>query len=197
MKPLFFENSAELRRWLKQNHDKATELWIGFYKKASGKPSVTYKEALDEALCFGWIDGVRKSIDAESYQQRFSPRRAKSIWSLINIKRAEELKELGRMKPAGLKAFEARDPKRSGVYSFENAQRKLDKGYEKIFRANKAAWKFYESQPPYFKKVTTHWIMSGKKEETRLRRLQRLIDTSEQGIRMDLLTGKAKSPQRH
>ena len=192
MKPKFFSSPAEFRQWLEQNHDRASELMIGFHKKSSGKESITYAEALDEALCFGWIDGVRKKLNETSYVQRFTPRKPRSIWSLINVNHVERLKKEGRMYPAGLEAYARRDPKRTGIYSFENEPHKLAPAYEKKFRQNKSAWKFFEDQPPYYKKLMIFRIMSGKKEETRLRRLEQLIETSAQGKRIGPLTGKAE-----
>ena len=192
MKPKFFSSPAEFRQWLEQNHDRASELMIGFHKKSSGKESITYAEALDEALCFGWIDGVRKKLNETSYVQRFTPRKPRSIWSLINVNHVERLKKEGRMHPAGLEAYARRDPKRTGIYSFENEPHKLAPAYEKKFRQNKSAWKFFEEQPPYYKKLMIFRIMSGKKEETRLRRLEQLIETSAQGKRIGPLTGKAE-----
>jgi uncharacterized protein YdeI (YjbR/CyaY-like superfamily) len=189
----FFSNPTKFHRWLGKNHDKQSELWVGFYKKHSDKPSITYPEALDEALCYGWIDGLRKSIDGVSYKIRFTPRQAKSTWSLVNIKRVEELKRLGRMRASGLKAFENRDPKRSGIYSFENAPRNLDAAYEKKFQSNKRAWAFFQAQPPGYRRTASWYVMSAKKEETRWRRLATLISESEKGVRLGLVTGKAKA----
>ncbi|HEX5885814.1 MAG TPA: YdeI/OmpD-associated family protein, partial [Pyrinomonadaceae bacterium] len=157
---------------------------------SSGKKSITYAEALDEALCFGWIDGVRKRLNEASYVQRFTPRKPKSIWSLINVRHVERLKKEGRMHPAGLSAYARRDPARTGIYSFENEPHKLAPDYEKRFRQNKNAWKFFEGQAPYYKKLLIFRIMSAKKEETRLRRLEQLIECSAQGKRIGLLTAK-------
>ena len=190
MKPKFFSSPDEFRKWLEPNHDRESELLVGFHKKSSGKKSITYAEALDEALCFGWIDGVRKSLNETSYVQRFTPRKPKSIWSLINVRHVERLKKEGRMHPAGLEAYARRDPKRTGIYSFENEPHKLAPAYEKRFRENKNAWKFFEAQPPYYKKLMIFRIMSAKKEETRLRRLEQTIESSAQGKRVGLLTGK-------
>jgi len=190
MKPKFFTTPAAFRQWLEQNHDRATELLVGFHKKSSGKKSITYAEALDEALCFGWIDGVRKSFNETSYMQRFTPRKPKSIWSLINVRHVERLKNEGRMHPAGLEAYARRDPKRTGIYSFETEPHKLAPPYEKKFRQNKNAWKFFEEQAPYYKKLMIFKVMSGKKEETRLRRLEQLIESSAEGRRLDLLKPK-------
>ncbi len=190
MKPKFFSTPAEFREWLEKNHDQASELMIGFHKKASGKKSITYQEALDEALCFGWIDGVRKKLNETSFVQRFTPRKPKSIWSNINVNHVERLKKEGRMQAPGLAAFERRDPKRTGIYSFENDPAKLAPDYEKKFRQNKKAWKFFEEQPPYYKRLMIFRTMAGKKEETRLRRLNQLIECSANGHRVGLLTAK-------
>lgn len=184
MQPKFFTSPEKFREWLEKNHDSATELMIGFHKKASDKKSITYAEALDEALCFGWIDGVRKRLNETSYVQRFTPRKPRSIWSNINVNHVERLKKDGRMHPAGLAAYALRDPKRTGIYSFENRPRELDPEYEKTFRQNKAAWKFFQEQPPWYKRLMIFRTMSAKKEETRLRRLQQLIESSEKGVRM-------------
>jgi len=189
----FFSNASKFRQWLDKHHDRESELWVGFYKKQSGKPSITYPEALDEALCYGWIDGIRKSIDDVSYKIRFTPRQAKSTWSLVNIKRVEELKRLGRMRASGLNAFETRDPKRSGIYSFENRPRKLAPVYEKKFQSNKRAWAFFQAQPPGYQRIASWYVMSAKKDETRLRRLATLISESEKGVRIGLISGKAKA----
>lgn len=183
MQPKFFKTPEEFRKWLLKNHDKHDELIIGFHRKASGKKSITYPEALDEALCFGWIDGVRRRLDETSYIQRWTPRRAKSIWSLVNIRHVERLKKEGRMHSAGLTAFEKRDPKRSGVYSFENTPRELSPAYIKLFKANKKAWEFWQKQPQFFTKTASFWVMNAKKEETQLSRLNRLIEGAAKGER--------------
>jgi uncharacterized protein YdeI (YjbR/CyaY-like superfamily) len=188
----YFKSQADLRKWLQRNHDKVSELWVGLRKKSSGIPTVSYKEALDEALCFGWIDGLRKSVDETSYKIRFTPRRSGSIWSRINIKRAEELKQLGLMAPSGLREYENRDPKKANLYSFENAPRQLDARLEGMFKRNKKAWKFFENLPPYFKRISIFWIMSAKRDETRLRRLQTLIESSARGERLGIMTSKTK-----
>jgi len=184
MKPTFFAKPADFRRWLKRNHEKAGELLVGFWKKDSGKPSITWPESVDEALSFGWIDGVRRRIDDESYSIRFTPRRRGSIWSAVNIKRATELTRLERMSPAGLRAFEARDEKKSAIYSYENRPRELAPEDEKRFRANKRAWEYWSAQPPGYRRVVTYWVMEAKKEETRERRLAQLIDDSTHGRRI-------------
>jgi uncharacterized protein YdeI (YjbR/CyaY-like superfamily) len=177
--PRFFRNASDWRKWLEKNHAKADELWVGFHKKASGKPSMTWAESVDEALCFGWIDGLRKSVGDDSYKIRFTPRRPGSNWSLVNTKRVNELTTLGRMEPTGLEAFAARKEKRSGVYAYE--QRKtaaLDVEQERRFRRNKRAWEFFQSQPPSYRQVATWWVISAKRDQTRERRLETLIDDS-------------------
>jgi len=184
MQPKFFTSPEQFRQWLERNHDRAAELLVGFHKKSVGKKSITYAEALDEALCFGWIDGVRKSFDETSYTIRFTPRKPRSIWSNVNVRHVERLKKAGRMQPPGLEAYERRDAKRTGIYSFENRPRELSPEYEKIFRQNKAAWKFFQEQPPGYKRLMVFRTMSAKKEETRLRRLQQLIESSEKGERL-------------
>jgi len=153
MNPKFFASPSDFRKWLEANHDKAQELWVGFYKKDSGKPSITWPEAVDQLLCFGWIDGVRKRLDENSYTNRATPRRPRSNWSAINIKRVQELTKMGLMHPAGLQAFQARDPKKSGLYSFEQRPQKLDDKYEKKLRANKKAWEFFQAQPPWYQRT--------------------------------------------
>jgi uncharacterized protein YdeI (YjbR/CyaY-like superfamily) len=184
MQPKFFTAPEKFRQWLERNHDAADELLIGFHKKSSGKKSVTYAEALDEALCFGWIDGVRKNLNETSYTIRFTPRKSRSIWSLVNVNHVERLQKEGRMHSAGLEAYERREPERTGIYSFENRPRELSPAYEKAFRQNKAAWKFFQEQPPGYKRLMIFRTMSAKKEETRLRRLKQLIESSEKGVRM-------------
>lgn len=190
MKPTFFETPDRLRRWLEKNHASAKELWIGMYRKASGKGGITYKEALDEALCFGWIDGVRKRLDDESFVQRFTPRRANSYWSAVNIGRATELKEAGRMHAAGLAAFARRDKAKADRYSFERQHARLEPAAEKLFRTNAKAWEFFQSQAPYYRRVVTHWVTSAKRPETRQRRLETLIRESSAGRRIGLVTPK-------
>jgi len=179
MAPTFFAKQADLRKWLKKNHKKETELEVGFYKVGSGKPSITWPQSVDEALCFGWIDGVGRSIDKESYQIRFTPRKPGSIWSAINIKKIETLTKQGLMQPAGLAAFEKRKEERSAIYSHENEAAKLTKDFEKQFKANKKAWAYFQSLAPSYKKISTHWVMSAKQERTRLKRLEQLIEESE------------------
>lgn len=184
-KPRFFATPADFRQWLKEHHATARELLVGFYKKDSGKPSITWPESVDEALCVGWIDGVRKRIDDESYTIRFSPRQASSIWSAVNIKRIQELIAEGRVLPAGLAAFEKRSDKKSGVYAYEQRKEaELDPAAQKQFQANKAAWEFFQAQPPGYRQTLTWWVVNAKKEETRQKRLAQLIEASANGRRL-------------
>jgi len=188
-KPHFFPTPGEWRAWLEDHHARVHELWVGLYKRESGQPSITWPEAVDGALCFGWIDGVRKSIDANSYMIRFTPRRPRSIWSSVNIKRATELHKLGLMNAAGLTAFEKREEKRSRIYAYE--QRKtatLPPAYEKRFRSHAAAWEFFQSQAPWYQRTSTFWVISAKKEETRLKRLAVLIQSSAEQRTIPALT---------
>jgi len=186
MTPIFFPTSSQFRKWLQKHHKKETELLVGFYKVSSGKPSMSWSESVDQALCFGWIDGVRKSVDAESYTIRFTPRKSSSIWSAINIKKVEELTRAGLMTAEGTKAFGLRTENRSRVYSHENETVSLDRKYERQFKANKVAWTFFTGQAPSYKKVATHWIMSAKQAKTRLSRLEKVIKTSEEQKRIAL-----------
>ena len=182
IKPLFFASPAGFRSWLKKNHSREQELWVGFYKKGTGKPSLTWPESVDAALCFGWIDGIRKSVSADSYTIRFTPRRPGSTWSAINIRRVAELTKLELMHTAGLKAFAKRQDDKSAIYSYE--QRKtasLDSAQEKQFRANQKAWEFFQSRPPGYRRLASWWVISAKKEETRLKRLRKLITDSAAG----------------
>jgi uncharacterized protein YdeI (YjbR/CyaY-like superfamily) len=192
MKPTFFSAPEKFRQWLEKNHDRLDELLVGFHKKDSGKKSITYAEALDEALCFGWIDGVRKSLNETSYTIRFTPRKPRSIWSLVNVNHVERLKKEGRMAEPGLSAYALRDPKRTGIYAFENALREFSPEFEKQFRANKRAWEFFQSEPPSIRKVCIFWVMSAKKDETRVRRLEQLIESSAAGVRRGTMTTKPK-----
>lgn len=192
MKPRFFRSSDEFRKWLEANHDTASEVYVGFYKKASGKKGISYKEAVDQALCFGWIDTTVKGIDEERYMQRFTPRRKGSIWSAVNIKRVGELTEQGLMHPAGLKTFQTRDPTKQGLYSFENPPQDLPPEQEKRFKANKAAWGFFNEQPAGYKRAAIWWVVSAKREETKERRIQTLIDDSEAGRRLKHLVSPSR-----
>src|SRR3954464_10284073 len=180
----FFRSPAELRKWFKANHLKAEELWVGFYKKDSGKPSITWPESVDEALCVGWIDGIRKSFGADSYTIRFTPRRKGSIWSAVNMRRIEALIEEARVLPAGRTAYAARLENKSGIYAYEQHREQLEEPYASQLRANTAAWDFFQAQPPYYRKVMGWWIVSAKKEETRQARLKTLIDASAKGKRL-------------
>ena len=181
MPSTFFAKQSDFRSWLKKNHKKETELIVGFYKVDSGKPSITWPQSVDEALCFGWIDGVRTSIDAASYQIRFTLRKPTSIWSVINIKKVEALIKQGLMQPAGLAAFEKKKEERSKVYAFENEEMNFTAEFEKKFKANKKAWVYFQSLAASYKKTSKHWVMSAKQETTRLKRLNQLIEESEQG----------------
>ena len=184
MKPKFFRKPADFRAWLEAHHATESELLVGFYKKDSGKPSITWPESVAEALCFGWIDGIRRNIDEEAYSIRFTPRKRTSIWSAINIKIAEDLLAAGRMQSAGCEAFKARRENRSGIYAYEQRPQDLPEPYAGKFKKHKAAWKFYQVQPAGYRKLTTWWIVSAKQEETRLKRLAKLIETSAAGRRV-------------
>ncbi len=182
MKTLFFATPADFRAWLDRHHATEQELSVGFYKRNSAKPSITWPESVDVALCYGWIDGVRNSINEVSYRIRFTPRKLSSTWSAINVKRVAVLAKLGLMRPAGVKAFEARKGDKTGIYAYE--QRKtaqLPRHYERQFRTNKRAWDFFQSQPPWYRRTATYRVISAKQEETRLRRLAELIKDSEAG----------------
>lgn len=172
----FFPTQKHLRSWFQKNHKKEKELFVGFYKVSSGKPSVNWSQSVDEAICFGWIDGIRKSIDDECYCIRFTPRNPKSNWSAVNIKKAEGLTKLGLMKSEGSKAFSYRKEEKSKIYSYENPVVSFNKSYEKRIKANKQAWKYFQSMTPSYKKITTRWVMSAKQETTRLKRLNELIN---------------------
>lgn len=187
MKPTFFPNPLKFREWLKKNHDKETELLVGFYKVTSAKESITWSQSVDEALCFGWIDGIRKSIDEESYTIRFTPRKPTSNWSAINIKKIEELSKKGLMHPKGIEAFKKRKAEKSGIYTYEKQPVELDKTFEKTFKANKTAWKYFQSMAPSYRKTTISWVMQAKQEATRLRRLQNLIKDCEAGRKLKSL----------
>ena len=179
MKPMFFKTPAEFRAWLEKHHKTATELVVGYYKKASGKPTITWQESVDEALCFGWIDGIRRSHGADAYSNRFTPRRKGSNWSAINITRVGELTKAGRMQPAGLDAFALRTEAKSRVYTYEQKKGKdlprFEPRLEKLFKANKRAWAFFQTLPPYYRRGETLWVNSAKSDETKLRRLDKVI----------------------
>jgi uncharacterized protein YdeI (YjbR/CyaY-like superfamily) len=178
MKPTFFETPAKFRAWLQKHHRTADELWVGYWKKHTGRPSITWQESVDEALCFGWIDGIRKSVDGDSYMNRFTPRRAGSFWSAINTRRAHELIALGRMRAAGRKAFEARDAARTVALHTVRDNPRLDNAREAAFKANRTAWEFFQAQPPGYRRLAIWWIVSAKKEETRTRRFDQLLSIS-------------------
>jgi len=182
--PRFFRTPGEFRRWLDKNHATAKELWVGYHKKHSGRGGMVYREALDEALCFGWIDGVVKTIDAASYMQRFSPRRPGSIWSNVNVRHIERLTAAGKMHTAGLAAFKARDPKKTGIYSFENRPKEFPPALEKHFQRNEKAWLFWTTLPPGYRRTLTWWVLSAKQTETRQKRLTKLIAESAAGRRI-------------
>ena len=189
MEPIFFEAPADWRAWLEQHHDSERELLVGFWKRGSGRPSITWAESVDEALCFGWIDGVRRRRDDESYTIRFTPRQARSTWSAVNVARVHELEAAGRMHPAGLAAFERRADDRTAIYSYEQRHTaELGDEYEAELRADPAAWGFFQAQPPSYRRAAAHWVTSAKREETRRRRLAQLVADSAQGRRVPPLT---------
>jgi uncharacterized protein YdeI (YjbR/CyaY-like superfamily) len=183
----YFASQAHFRRWLAQHHATEAELWVGFYKVGSGRGGITYKQALDEALCFGWIDGVRKRLDEDSFTQRFSPRTPTSNWSAVNIRRMGELDKLGVIHSAGRRAFETRDQKRTNTYSYENRPMQFDGEYEQLLKANAKAWAFYHALPPSARRTCTWFVLSAVKAETQRKRLDTLIKGLAEGRRMDLL----------
>ncbi|HEX6224223.1 MAG TPA: YdeI/OmpD-associated family protein [Chryseolinea sp.] len=184
MKPRFFSNAASFRRWLAENHKVKREILVGFYKIKTGKAALTWSESVDQALCYGWIDGVRKSLDDTRYSIRFTPRKENSIWSLINIKKMQLLSAKGLVKPAGREIFERRRKERSKIYSHENDTRKLEDVLARKFKANGDAWRFFISQAPSYQKVALHWITSAKRPDTRNGRLEKLIDASQNKKRL-------------
>jgi uncharacterized protein YdeI (YjbR/CyaY-like superfamily) len=192
-KPTFFPAAAAFRAWLAEHHATESELLVGFYNARSKKRGISYKEAVDQALCFGWIDGVRRSVDGERYVQRFTPRQKRSTWSAVNIARVEELKAAGLMAEAGLAAFARRTGERSRIYSFESAPRTLSAEQERTLRADRRAWAFWESQPPGYRRIVVHWLASAKREPTRERRLALLVECCTEGRRLPQLT---PSPRR-
>jgi uncharacterized protein YdeI (YjbR/CyaY-like superfamily) len=194
MKPVHFQTADEFRDWLKKNHARATELWVAFYKKGSGKPGMNYLEAVDEALCFGWIDGLIKRLDAERYMHRFTPRTPTSIWSNINVKKVERLTAADKMHAAGLAVFASRTEARTGIYSFEAKQAaKLPADFEQRFRANPKAWSFFTAQAAGYQRLAIHRVVSPKNAATRERWLARLIAESAAGKRIDFRA----SPRKH
>lgn len=191
MKPTFFKTAADFRAWLEANHDKAEELWVGYYKKDSGKPSMDWPESVDQALCFGWIDGRREKVDDDSYMNRFTPRKPTSRWSAVNIKKVEALIEKGLMHPAGLAAFEKRTAE--GSYSYEERnEAALNEAEERELRTNPKAWEYFQAQPPFYRKNAIFWVISAKKDETRRKRLAQLIDDSQHGRPIPPLTRRGK-----
>ena len=188
MKPVYFTSPAAFRAWLERHHRRAKQLQAGFYKRATGKPSLTWPESVDEALCFGWIDGIRHRIDETRYTIRFTPRNPGSTWSAVNLRRVQALRNAGRMRPAGLKVYQERDRKKAGLYSFEQRRRiKLPPRFEKRLRAKKRAWAHFSAQAPWYQRTVAFWITSAKLEATRLRRLAALIASSAQGRQVGLL----------
>jgi uncharacterized protein YdeI (YjbR/CyaY-like superfamily) len=186
----FFSTPAEFRAWLEKHHETESEVWVGYYKKASGKPSMTWSEAVDEALCFGWIDGKLQRIDDERHRQRFTPRRPQSNWSAINIAKVADLRDEGRMTPAGETAFAARREDRSAVYSYERRhEAAFDAEQEATFRGNEAAWAWFGDQSPSYRRTATFWVVSAKRPETRAKRLATLIECSAEGRRVPPLAG--------
>ena len=181
MDVIFFKSSSEFRKWLSVHHAKEKEAWLGFYNKGASKTGITYKESVDEALCYGWIDGHIRKVDAESHTRRFTPRKARSNWSLVNVKRVEELTREGRMAQPGLDEFAKYDPATKKFYSFEQAPHELSAEETKAIKANKAAWAFFDKKAPGYKRIAAYWIHTAKREETRARRLQVLIECSERG----------------
>ncbi|HUG15857.1 MAG TPA: YdeI/OmpD-associated family protein [Thermomicrobiales bacterium] len=185
----FFDSAAEFRLWLEEHHASESELWVGYYKKGSGRTGLTYSDAVEQALCFGWIDGLTQRIDDASYRQRFTPRRPRSKWSAVNINKVEQLGAAGMMRPAGFAAFDARTPERSGVYAYEQRNTAvLSPEFEERFRANGAAWSWFQSQPPWYQRTATWIVTSAKRESTRERRLEALILASEKGERLERLS---------
>lgn len=192
MNPKFFPDQQKFRQWLEKNHQKKDELLVGFHKVSSGKPSMTWPESVDQAICFGWIDGIRRSINESSYSIRFTPRKPGSTWSAVNIKKVEKLKKLGLMAPAGLEAYARRQESNSVIYSFEQENVGFAGEYAKIFRRNKKAWENFISMAPYYRKVVTHWVMSAKREETQLKRLNTLIEDSARGVKIKEMRREGK-----
>ncbi len=184
MDPKFFPTQEDFRRWLEENHEKETELIVGFYNVKSGKGGMNWSEAVDQAICFGWIDGVRRNVDKESYSNRFTPRLPTSNWSAVNIEKVRVLTEKGLMMPAGIAAYEKRIAEKSAIYAYETELKQFSEESEKQFKANKKAWEFFEEQANWYKKQMINWVMTAKQEATRERRLAKLISESEQGKRV-------------
>lgn len=187
MTPIFFPTPSDFRKWLDKNHKTQKELIVGFYKVGTKKPSMTWSESVDQALCYGWIDSVRRSVDDQSYCIRFTPRNPKSIWSAINIAKIEALSKQGLMKPAGLEIYEKRKDNKSKIYAYEQELKRFSATFEKQFKANKKAWKFFISQAPSYQKTAIHIVMTAKQETTKIKRLQELIESSEAQQKMGRL----------
>lgn len=194
--PRRFENACDLRAWLEASHASVREVWLRLRKAGAAGPGVTYAEALDQALCFGWIDGVRRAFDGDSFLVRFTPRRPGSIWSKLNLRHYERLEGTGNVSPAGRAAFEQRDPKRSGLYSFESRPQELPPAYRRGFKRHPGAWAFFNAQPPSYRRTATFWVMGAKLEATRERRLAQLIDDSTHGRRLAMLAGRSERKPR-
>ena len=188
MEPVFFKDQKAMFAWFKKNHKKEMEVLVGFYKKGTGKPSVTWPESVDVALCYGWIDGVRKGVDEETYTIRFTPRKAGSIWSAINIAKIQKLTDEGQMRPEGLAAFAKKTEKKSLIYSYEQKGLELTPEYEQQFKANAAAWHGFMEFPPSYRKTAGHWVMSARQEATRQKRLETLMADSAAGQRIKPLS---------
>jgi uncharacterized protein YdeI (YjbR/CyaY-like superfamily) len=184
MEPQFFKNKGELRKWFENNHDSIDVLWVGYYKKSTRKESITWDQSVEVAICFGWIDGIRKSIDDQCYKIRFTPRNPRSSWSHKNTKTAEEMIKKGRMLAPGMKAFEHRREDTTGIYSYEQEMVDFNKEFETTFRKNQKAWLFFNSQPAYYRKITIRWVMSAKQDKTRRNRLETLISDSENQLKI-------------
>ncbi|MCU0363416.1 MAG: YdeI/OmpD-associated family protein [Bacteroidales bacterium] len=184
MEPEYFKSQDEFREWLGLNHGSASEIIVGFYKVKSKRFNMTWSQSVDQAICFGWIDGIRRSIDDERYCIRFTPRNPKSAWSNVNIKKAEELTAKGLMAPAGTKAFNIRKNEKSGIYSFENDSREMPDSLRKLLISDEEAWEFFTKQAPSYRKTINHWILSAKQEKTRLSRVEKLISLCREGKRL-------------
>jgi uncharacterized protein YdeI (YjbR/CyaY-like superfamily) len=184
---IFFASPDELRAWLEEHHASAAELWVGYHRKATGLPTISWPQAVDEALCVGWIDGVRYRLDDTRHAQRFTPRRKGSTWSAVNTRRAQELIDEGRLRPAGRRAFEARSEERTAIYSYERATAAFSDDQQRRFEADTAAWAFWQAQPPSYRRAITHWVSSAKREETSERRFLKLLEDSRAGRRTGVL----------
>ena len=194
---IFFETPAQLRAWFEANHETAPELWVGYHRKHTGRASITWQDLVDQELCFGWIDSVRYSLGNDASAQRVTPRRKGSVWSAINIRRFQELEQLGLVHPSGRAAFEKRDEARSRIYSYENWPKGLDAASDAEFRKHKAAWRFFEGQAPSYRRVACYWVLSAKRDETKKRRLEQLIEASQRGERLSqFVSPSRRSPSR-